>query len=137
MSFNIDSLKKLKHVHLIFKYEKSYMYSYNTLVYFYDEVFDTFIESAFVACKRYTSLQKVEELYDYTECINEAIDTNMSVIDVFNYLRLCPENFANTIDMSTCSLEQLQNIIDANINALMRLNSYIQERKMLEDIERV
>lgn len=137
MIFNVDSLKKLKHIHFIFKYNMNYMYSYSTLVYFYNEYSDSFLENSFLACRRNSDTKDVDELYDYTEFINKAIETNMSVRDLSSTLGVWAENFAKAIDMSTCSVEQIQNIIDANTNALTRLNDYIKERKMLEDIESV
>lgn len=136
MNFNTESLKKLKRIHLVYSYSNSYLYGYSTSVNLFNDRMNSYIETAFLACRRNQLTKYVNELFDFSEFINNAINKNMSVKDCTKYLGVVGQaSTAKIIDMTTCSLEQIQSIIDANTAALTRLNSYIQECKTIKYIE--
>lgn len=134
-----EKLDKFKHITPSFKRFaiaslRCYQYDYNVKVQTFNTCEKTYLSNHFAAFKRTTSTQWRDLLFDYTQMVEDCINNNWSLDGVFNMFLLSSENKAKIYCIETLTEKAIQDIINKNIAAFNRLNSYINDLFLLKDM---
>lgn len=112
-----------------------YQYKYKLNARIYNAFINEFCDETCLAiqCNGDTGYKPV--IYDYTKLIDMCISENASMTKIIGYFAFCSEKYAVNYLINDSIIPKLQSIIDANILAIARLNTYVAEQHIIEQLE--
>ncbi len=112
-----------------------YQYKYKLDARIYNAFINEFCTETCLAiqCNSDTGYKPV--IYDYTKLIDMCISENASMTKIIGYFAFCSEKYTVNYLINDTIIPQLQSIIDANISAIARLNTYVAEQHIIEQLE--
>jgi hypothetical protein len=136
-----ETLDKFNHVTPSFRrfvgYDakiRNYEYHYDIAVKTFNTCEKTYLLNHFTAFKRNTSTNWRDIIFDYTNMVEHCINDEYTLNDVFNVFSLSPNNKANVHYLALLSENAIQDIINRNIVAFNKLNSYLNDLFLLKDM---
>ena len=113
---------------------RNYEYHYDIAVKTFNTCEKTYILNHFTAFKRNTSTNWRDIIFDYTNMVEHCINAEYTLDDVFNVFSISPDNKANIRFLAMLTENAIQDIINRNIAAFNRLNSYVNDLFLLKDM---
>lgn len=118
-----------------FKCKFTYDVCFGNLYITYYKYVNFWLNPIAIACNSTTNFEI--QLYDYRHYIELQCAANLSYKQLLEDIRDYPQICANCLFLKNMTTEEAQKIINDNILAFHKLNDYVAEQKLIEQIEAI